>query len=80
MEDTGLPIVKMNAKEKIDFHRPSHEKTEKVGEVTGLQREYWLDSEGKLNYKTEIGLDGQPLKHQLEGKLEKQAIKAEEQG
>ena len=53
MEDTGLPIVKMNAKEKIDFHRPSHDKTtEKVGEVTGLQREYWLDCDGRLNYKT----------------------------
>ena len=75
MKDSGLPIVKMNAKEKIDFHRPRHDKTtettDKVGEVTGLQREYWLDSDGKLNYKTQIGLDGQPLKHQLEGKLEK---------
>ena len=42
MEDSGLPIVKMDAKEKIDFHRPPHgkttEKAEKGGEVTGLSR------------------------------------------
>ena len=65
MEDTGLPIVKMNAKEKINFHRPSHgkttEKVEKGGEVTALSRQYWLDRDGKLNYKTWIGLDGKPL-------------------
>ena len=70
---SGLPIVTMHAKETLDFHRPKHgkskEKHVKGGEVTGLQREYWLDEDGKLNYKTWVGIDGKPLRHQLTGSL-----------
>ena len=54
--DEGRPFAKLNAKEQIDFHRPKDslekEKKAKGGEVTHYQREYWLDDEGALNYRT----------------------------
>ena len=67
------PFAKLNAKEDISFHRPrdSKEKEKKAtgGEVTHMQREFWLDDEGKLNYRTSVGLDGKALEHQRSGKL-----------
>ena len=75
-----MPVVKMNAKERVDFHRPAHgnttEKQTKGGLVTDLKREYWLDKEGKLNYKTWVGVDGKPLKHSVTGQLTKEDTKA----
>ena len=72
-EETGLPFAKLHAKETIDFHRPknalSKEKDHHGGEVTHYVRDYWLDDDGKLNYKTWIAIDNKALTHHRSGKL-----------
>ena len=69
-KETGQTFLSMGASEEHHFQRPYGPTEEKKAkQVTALKREFWLDNEGKLNYKVYLGVDGAPLKHHLSAQL-----------
>ena len=70
--ETGNLTVSMAGDDRLIQRPPEPEDEESKSNVTtGLKREYWVDSEGALNYKTFLGVNGKEPTEHFSAKLTK---------